>query len=130
QRFPARIQSGFATERAEQILSVVRNINAAIASYVKVKVQASLVLAVPALVILWLFGVKFALLWAVLTFLLNFVPYLGSVISCSLPILLAFLQLPLGWQPVAVALLLITDHMLSAHVVEPAMTAKAVGLSP
>ena len=129
-RFPARIQSGFAGERAERILAVVGNINDAIASYLKVKVKASLVLAIPALVILWAFGVKFALLWGVLTFLLNFIPYLGSVISCSLPILLAFLQLPLGWEPVAVAVLLVGDHTLSAYLIEPAMTGKAVGLSP
>jgi len=129
-RVRGRIQGGFGSERAEHILAVVGNINDAIARYLKVKVKASLVLAAPALVILWAFGVKFAVLWCVLTFLLNFIPYLGSVISCSLPILLAFLQLPLGWEPFAVAVLLLCDHTLSAYLIEPAMTGSAVGLSP
>jgi AI-2 transport protein TqsA len=129
-RFPHKIERGFADERATQILAVYHNINVAIASYLRVKVKASLVLALPALAIFWAFGLKFALLWCVLTFLLNFVPYLGSMVSCSLPILLAFLQLPLGWQPITLAVLLISDHMLSAYLIEPSMTGKAVGLSP
>jgi AI-2 transport protein TqsA len=128
--FRRRVESSFASERAAEVLAVVHNINTAIGRYLRVKVRASLVLALPVLVILWAFGVKFALLWCVLTFLFNFIPYLGSVISCSLPILVAFLLLPFGWQPVAVAVLLLGDHMLSAYLVEPSMTGRAVGLSP
>jgi AI-2 transport protein TqsA len=129
-RFPRRVRAGFATARADEILAVAQRINQAMASYLKVKVQASLVLAVPAGLVLWAFGVKFPLLWAVLTFLLNFVPYLGSVVTCSLPIVLAFLELNVPWTPWAVAGLLIGLHVLSAYVVEPAMTGRAVGLSP
>jgi AI-2 transport protein TqsA len=109
---------------------VVAQINLAIASYLRVKVLASLILAVPATLILWAFGVKAALLWGVLTFLLNFVPYVGSVVAWTMPTLLAFLQLDPGWQPIAVAALLLADHSLTAYVIEPAMTGKAVDLSP
>ena len=58
-----RIQSGFDPARAEQVLAVVARINAAIASYLRVKVLASLILAVPATIILWAFGVKSPLFW-------------------------------------------------------------------
>jgi AI-2 transport protein TqsA len=111
-------------------LAVVRNINDAMAGYLRVKVKASLVLAIPATVVLWAFGVEFALMWGVLTFLLNFIPYLGSLIACGAPILLAFLQMDSLGRPAVVAGLLISIHTLSAYVVEPAMTGKAVGLSP
>jgi AI-2 transport protein TqsA len=100
------------------------------ASYLRVKVRASLLLAVPAGLVLWGFGVKFPFLWAALTFLLNFVPYLGSVIMCTLPTALAFLDLDVGWEPWAVGLSLVSIHLLSAYVVEPALTGRAVGLSP
>jgi AI-2 transport protein TqsA len=129
-RVPRRIQSAFSGEQPERILAVVRNINDAMAGYLRVKVKASLVLAVPATVVLWAFGVEFALMWGVLTFLLNFIPYLGSIISCGAPILLAFLQMDSLGRPAVVAGLLISIHTLSAYVVEPAMTGKAVGLSP
>jgi AI-2 transport protein TqsA len=129
-RFPGRVRGGFAPARAERILAVVGNVNAAIASYLKVKVLASLLLAAPVVIILAAFGVHFALLWGVLTFLLNFIPYVGSAVSCTLPCLLAFLQLDPDWRPVAVTGLLLADHLLSANVVEPALTGKAVNISP
>jgi AI-2 transport protein TqsA len=129
-RFPQRVRDGFPDARAEQILAVAGHINLAMASYLKVKVKASLVLAVPVTLVLWALGVKFALLWGVLTFACNFIPYVGSIVACALPVALAFLDLDLGWRPVAVAVLLVSLHMLSAYVVEPSMTGKAVGLSP
>lgn len=129
-RFPTRINTSFQGERPEQILAVVRNINEAMASYLRVKVKASLVLAVPVTLVLWAFGVKFALMWGVLTFFLNFVPYLGSVIACTGPILLAFLQMDTLAKPAIVAAILISIHMLTANAIEPAMTGKAIGISP
>ena len=66
----------------------------------------------------------------VLTFLLNFIPYLGSVIACAAPILLAVLQTDSLARPAALAVILVSIHTLSAYVVEPAMTGKAVNLSP
>jgi AI-2 transport protein TqsA len=109
---------------------VVRNINDAMAGYLRVKVKASLVLAAPATVVLWAFGVKFALMWGVLTFLLNFIPYLGSILACGAPLLLAFLQTDSLVRPAVLAVLLVSMHTLSAYVVEPALTGRAVGLSP
>ena len=82
-RVPRRIQAAFGGGQSEQILAVVANINEAMARYLRVKVKASLVLAVPVTVVLWAFGVKSALMWGVLTFLLNFIPYLGSVVACA-----------------------------------------------
>jgi AI-2 transport protein TqsA len=129
-RVPGRIQAAFSRSGAEQILVVVANINSAMAGYLRVKVKASLVLAVPATAVLWAFGVKSAVLWGVLTFLLNFIPYLGSVIACAAPILLAILQTDSLTRPAVLALTLIGIHTLSAYFVEPAMTGKAVNLSP
>src|SRR4029077_19889556 len=91
-RFPQRVRKSFVNNQAGQIMAIVGNINNAIAEYLRVKVKASLFLAVPVILILWIFGVKFAVLWGVLTFLCNFIPYLGSIIAASLPILFAFLD--------------------------------------
>jgi AI-2 transport protein TqsA len=129
-RLPQRTRDAFAGERAERILAMVASINFAIASYLKVKVKANVVLAVPVMLVLWICGVKFVLLWGVLTFFANFIPYLGSLVACALPIFFAFLDLDFGWQPLAVAVLLPAVHASSAYLVEPAMTGKAVNLSP
>ena len=128
--FPDRVRKAYSEERAEEILNIAGKVNSAIVSYLMAKVKSSLVLAVPVGLILWLLGVKFALLWAVLTFLCNFIPYLGSVTAFVLPVGFAFLQLDPGWRPVAAAALLLGCQITSASVVEPMLLGKAVGLSP
>lgn len=129
-RIPQRIRGAFTGDRPERILAVVGNINDAMANYLRVKAKASLVLAVPAGIVLWMFGVKFTPMWTMLTFLLNFIPYLGSIVSAGCPILLAYLQMASLGRPTLLAVLLIGIHLLSAYVVEPAMTGRAIDLSP
>lgn len=129
-RFPGRVRSGFDGPRANQILAIAGNISEAMASYLRVKVKASLALALPVTLVLWVLGVKFPLLWGVLTFVANFIPYMGSIVMCSLPVVLAFLQMKWGWRPIAVGVLLLSIHTASAYLFEPAMTGRAVGLSP
>ena len=55
---PQRIRAGFESARAEQLLAVLARINVAIASYLKAKVLAGLILAIPATIILRAFGMK------------------------------------------------------------------------
>lgn len=129
-RFPDRIREAYSPKRADEILHVAGQVNAAIIGYLKAKVRSSLFLAVPVGLVLWVFGVRFAFLWAVLTFLCNFIPYVGSVVAYSLPVGFAFLQLDLTWRPVAVAVLLLGCHIGSASMVEPMLLGRAVGLSP
>src|SRR5262249_47864777 len=129
-RLPRRLQAAYRGKQLEQILAVVENVNDAIARYLRAKVLSSVVLALPATVVLWIFGVKFALMWGVLTFLFNFIPYLGSVITCSGPVVLAFLQMDSPERAGMVAVFLLVCHLLSAYAIEPSMIGKAVGLSP
>ncbi|MCE9531306.1 MAG: AI-2E family transporter [Planctomycetes bacterium] len=109
-QLPHRIRGGFDTTHAVSILEAMRSINLSISSYLKAKVKSSMILALPVTVILYLFGVKFAGVWGILTFLCNFIPYVGSVIACGSPLIFGFLDLPYGWQPLAVAILLICCH--------------------
>ncbi len=129
-RLPGRIRKAYDTERADGILQVAGQVNAAIISYLKAKLKSSLVLAVPVGVALWALGVKFSLLWMVLTFLCNFIPYIGSVVAYSLPVGFAFLWFGPAWQPFTAAGVLLTIHVLSATLVEPLIIGNAVGVSP
>ena len=125
-----QVKEGFGSERAKRILATLETINDSVANYLKTKVRASLILAVPVTLILLLFGVKFALIWGLLTFFCNFIPYVGTVVACTSPVVFSFLDLPFGYQPFAVAVLLIGCHAASSSLVEPMMIGNAVGLSP
>jgi AI-2 transport protein TqsA len=131
-RFPQRVRSGFTGERAAQILEVAGRVNGAIANYLKAKVQASLILAMPVTLVLWASGIKFAIMWGVLTFMCNFVPYLGSIVAVTLPLAFAFLDPDLypGARPFLAAAGVLTTHLVVTYLVEPMITSRAVGLSP
>lgn len=129
-RFPDRVRRAFSDRRAEQILETISVINRGIAHYLTAKVKASLILAVPVFVVLFVFQTRFALVWALLTFFCNFIPYLGSVVGYSVPALFALIQFGPGWEALTIAVLLLAVHLTSASVVEPAVIGRAVGLSP
>jgi AI-2 transport protein TqsA len=129
-RFPDRVRRAFTEPRAERVLTVINGINQGIAHYLGAKVKASLILALPVFMVLFILGTPFALIWALLTFFCNFVPYLGSLIGYSVPALFALVHFGFGWEFLTVAILLLAIHLTTASVVEPAVIGKAVGLSP
>jgi AI-2 transport protein TqsA len=128
--FPDRVRAAYEPERAEHILHVFGRINGAIISYLKAKVKSSLVLAIPVGLVLAVLGVKFWLLWAVVTFLCNFIPYIGSVVGYSLPAAFAFVQFGMRWEPITTAAILLAIHVGFATVFEPMILGRAIGLSP
>ena len=79
---------------------------------------------------LWIIGVPSAILWGVLTAVLRFVPYIGSIISAAFPLTLAAAVDP-GWSMLAwtAALFFILEPIIG-QVVEPMVYGKTTGLSP
>ena len=128
--FRRRVKTVFGQERAETVLRVVRDINHAISEYISVKTLVSFLVALLSTIVLGLFQVDFFLLWGILTFLLNFIPYVGSVVAAGLPIGLAFLQFGVTWESLAVLVLLAGVQGVIAYVVEPTLTGKRLDLSP
>lgn len=129
-RFPERVRKAYPEERAEHILDVFGRINAASISYLKAKFVSSVIIAVPVGLTLWFAGVKFAVLWAALTFVCNFIPYIGSAVAYTLPVAFAFAQSDGLARPVTVAAVIAALHLISAMAVEPMLLGRAVGLSP
>ncbi|WP_168218830.1 AI-2E family transporter [Limnoglobus roseus] len=130
ERLPGRVRQAYPPDRAEQILEVAGRINSAIISYLKAKTISSLLFAVPVWLVLTLCGVKFAVLWAVLTFVCNFIPYIGSVVAYSVPVAFTLLQFGTTSLALGVAVALLTIHLVCAMLVEPLLIGRAVGLSP
>jgi len=129
-RFPDRVRRAFSEPRAERIMQTISGINRGIADYLSAKVKASVILAVPVFVVLYVFSTPLALVWAVFTFFCNFIPYLGSVVGYGLPTLFVLVKFGFGWEWITIAVLLLAIHLLSASVIEPAIIGRAVGLSP
>jgi AI-2 transport protein TqsA len=79
---------------------------------------------------LWLYylGVDHFLLWAVLAFLLNYIPNIGSIIAAVPAVLLAFVQLGAATAGLT-ALGFVVSNMVMGNVVEPRYMGRGLGLS-
>lgn len=130
EKLPARVRTAYEPERAEQLLHVAGRINSAIISYLKAKFISSLIFAVPVWLVLTICGVKFAVLWAVLTFACNFIPYVGSAVAYCVPVAFAMLQFGGSPRAFGVAAALLGIHVVCATLIEPMLIGRAVGLSP
>jgi predicted PurR-regulated permease PerM len=88
----------------------------------------NLITATGMLVLLLLLGVDDALLWAVGTFFLSFVPYLGLVLAMIPPAILALAESgPLAAATVIVGATAL--NLIAENVVEPTLTGRALSLS-
>jgi len=125
-----RIKTSFSSERSRSMLDVMGSINQAISEYLVVKVKASLLVGIPIGLACWGFGITGATTWGVITFFGNFLPYIGALVSIVPPVVLAFLESDTLGPPILFVLLVLAIHGITANLIEPAMTGKALGLSP
>ena len=128
--FPDRIRRAFGDTHGGRVLDIVASINQAISQYIAVKTFVSFLAGAASFVVLALFGVDFAVMWAILIFLLNFIPYLGSLLAVALPILLSFVQFDEAWKGIAIAVLLIGIQQAIGMFIEPKLAGHKLGVSP
>lgn len=126
----SRVAKAFPGERSEKFYMVFDNINRGIQKYLVAKALISLGTGLSAAIVLMIFGVDFAWVWGLLTFLLNFIPNIGSVIATIPPILVAIFQFGGLFPAVWVAILLISIQMTWGNIIEPAFMGKSLNMSP
>ncbi len=123
---PAKLR--VALKQPEDSLGRLESIADNINRYMVLKTATSLLTGVCVGLWLWMLGVDFPVLWAMLAFLLNFVPNIGSIIAAVPAVLLALVQL--GWVAALWAgfgYLLING--LVGNVLEPRVMGRGLGLS-
>ena len=96
--------------------------------YLGVKTLMSALTGITIYVVLDIFSVQYGVLWAVLAFLLNYIPNIGSVLA-GIPIVLQALLLNGFSDGIAVMIGVIAINMLVGNILEPRMMGKTLGLS-
>ena len=100
-----------------------------VSRYLSMQLVVNLCYALPMAAGLWLIGIPGALLWGLLSAVLRFVPYVGSLVGAVFPLLLAFAVDP-GWSMVGWTLALIVAlELISNNFIEPWLYGSSTGLS-
>ena len=128
---PAKI-AGMASDpgQVEQIRKVVGHINARIGAYLALKALVSAIQGVATWAILAFLGVELAVFWAVLSGLLNFVPYIGSFLGVALPVAFATMQFADLGAVFAVLLALAASQFVIGFFLDPLLMGNSLNLSP
>jgi predicted PurR-regulated permease PerM len=125
-----RLHKAFGRDQADAALEAGSRISHAIEHYLGLKTLISLITGVMAALILWLFGVQFALLWGVLTFFLNFIPNIGSLIATVPPVAMALFQFGSLSHSLLVAGVLTLLQLGVGNFLEPKLMGSGLNLSP
>ena len=111
-------------------MTTLQRIEAAIRHYVILKAKLSALTGGLVLFILFICGVKLWLVWGVLTFVLNFIPNVGSAIAMVLPIPVILVDQTLSPGAKAAGILLpAVVQMYIGNVMEPALFGKSLNLT-
>ena len=97
-------------------------------SYLAIKSWVGALTAICQIILMWVIGVNFAVLWGVLSFLFNFVPNIGFYIALIPPVLLTLLNQGL-WQAVILGVGYALINNFFDIVVAPRFLAKGLDLS-
>ncbi len=101
-----------------------------VTNYLLTQLLVNTIYALPIGLGLWLIGVPNALLWGLLTLVLRFVPYIGSVLAAAFPLFLAFAVSP-DWSAVLWTLALFAVvELVTSNVIEPRLYGSRTGVSP
>ena len=116
---------GASESSLEGLESFTRSVN----RYLAIKTLLSLVTGLLVLLVLWVQGVDYPVMWALLAFLLNFVPTVGSFLAAVPAVLLALVQLG-PTQAGFLGMAYVVINLVIGNVVEPRWMGKGLNLSP
>jgi predicted PurR-regulated permease PerM len=121
--FPGEGQRGVADE-------LIRRIDRDIQTYFGVKTLISAATAILSYAVMRWVNLDFAAFWALLVFILNFIPTIGSIVATVVPSLFALLQFQ-GFGPfLVVAIGIAAIQQLLGNLIEPNLMGHTLNLSP
>jgi AI-2 transport protein TqsA len=118
------------TEHAGEMQRAVTDIGESIRRYLSIKTLMSLLTGSISYAVLKTIGVDFAETWALIIFLLNYIPSVGAIIGVVFPALLALIQFDTLWPFFIVAALLALAQLSIGNILEPSLMGRTLNLSP
>lgn len=128
--FPKKLKALFPGDRQlSKINFILGSIDAHMKKYLFIKTGISLITAVSTYAFLSIMGVDFAIVWAFLTFLLNYIPTFGSIGAVALPTVYVLAVSANLSDSITVCSVLTMFQILFGNILDPKLTGKTLNLS-
>ena len=125
---PRRLKAAF-PEDAARIEGITSNAGEGINTYVVTRATVAFGQAVVAGIVLWYLDVPGWFMWASITFMMDFIPYVGALISLIPPIFIGLIMLS-SPQAIVLILILVVNQQAWGAVVEPQLAGQRLDISP
>ncbi|RYH03282.1 AI-2E family transporter [Salipiger sp. IMCC34102] len=116
-------------EQARRVGRIIGSIIHRVNYYLLVKTGISLVTGAMTYVLARAFGLEIALPLGVITFVLNFIPNVGSIIATGLVALAAYIQLGDPWYTTVIFAVAGTIQFVNGSIIDPMLMGRALRLS-
>ena len=114
----------------KQIVEIIEKIKTDIKTYFVIKSIVSLITSTFSFIIMTSFWLDFAIFWALLVFILNFIPSIGSIIAVSFPALFSLVQFDSYYTFALMSSWLVAIQVLMWNIIEPKFMWNKLNLSP
>ena len=116
----------------DAVNETISDIAAMVRQYISVKTITNLITASASFAVMWALGVDFAGFWALLIFVLNYIPIVGAISAITLPVLLSLVQPETGGLRLALTTLacLVAVEQTNSSLIEPRLIGRSLNLSP
>lgn len=119
----------FGTDKRSEVSSIINQIKTLIQSYlVGLSIEVGIVATLFSVGLLIL-GIEYALFIGVIGALLNLIPYLGSIMGATLPMIIAIITKPSPWYALLVLALYIVVQFVDNNYIVPRVVASKVKIS-
>lgn len=123
-----KVKTSAIMKGSRQSLTFLNTLGDSIRHYLSIKTMTSLLTGIVIWISLAIIGVDYAIIWALIAFLLNYIPNIGSIIAAIPAVLFTLVQLGLGgviWTTVVFVLV----NLIIGSIVEPKIMGRGMGLS-
>lgn len=117
-------------KRGTRVVDAAHRIAHDFQRYLVIRTGLGLLNGVLAGLFCWLVGLEFAFVWGLLTFLLNYIPTIGSIVATLPPLLFALLQFGVSWQVPVVLAGIGGLQLVLGNYVDPLVQGKYLIISP
>lgn len=118
------------SERADRLNAVLKKISTDIETYVWVQTVTGLMLTAAAVAVMMFVGLDNVVFWAVIFFLLTFIPNIGVTVGSIAPSLFALLQFQTVWQAIVVFVGIQVAAFIVGNLIYPRMQAESQNIDP
>jgi len=120
--FPNKTQS-------KKMRYIINSIDENMKKYLFMKTLLSAITGVLSYFWLQMLGLEYAGVWAFIVFITSYIPTIGAIVACGLPIIYSLITAPTLHQPILTAIGLIGLQILFGNILEPKLTGKTLNLS-